>query len=533
MLRDSIRNISSTALKIIISLQITVSLSSALSCKNIHCGSSLSLLEGVINSSPFTTDCLQSPVQYAPVIKAVKIESLEQLIDYLGLEKNLFLFQIPFIRKLLRDENFNAYTISILLYIKIPEYQERVDQNATQSLDLMIKQIGKKRFQKQFGEGYLSAVQRGREFIGIIHIRTKSANDYQKIDEKIEHTLHEYNSDKLEKTLIEISADHIMNIKNYLSDECQIPAATDPIALLKSAKTFLLSKCISSDIVKTKMELFPIGNIKELKKALKAQTDLIEVFLKCKRKINSLRYIEKHPEEFKGIPDLETYDRLSSSIMSIENSIIKRHLDINESKRTLIACLNYPNSLLRYKNLIPQKAISLPKREFAFILKKHNDLFRIVGLKKKLDYHYKATIDITKNGKVLILNELHTLLFNNSEIFRQKNAHILFDTYVNFPGLRFKRINSVKFGTLKFSFDYDRFSQFSKINGSSVIDKAECGYEVEDSNGTLKFICKEITFKPLSISFKHEEDIDENIDKNDIKGIEEILNRRRPTFPHQ
>ncbi len=511
----------------------------ALPYHDIRCGIGISLPEGVIKSSPFKENvCRQTPLEKDPVVVIERIEGLDRLIDRLSRSKNRALLRLPFIKKLLRDPDFNTYTLTILLHIKIPEYQETIEQDERDLLDEISERIGKKRFRQIYGEGYLSSIIRGREFIGIVHIRTKSMRDYRKTESQIRQALASWQKDgKLGKVLKKISPDHPIDIINYISGDCNITPAIDVNTLMENIKSFLQAHCLSADILDFEAKPYPFIKSASLKKREQREAKIVDDFLKCKTKINSLLYMKKHPEEFDHIPQLETIDHLHASILSFENRIQKGYIDTNRSTKPLKKCLEFRDNAQRYSSQIPMNAIALPERSFSFILSAHHDLFRLVDLRKKLEYRYDVSLNITNHGKVLILNEIHTLYFNGKEIFLRKNAHILLDTYVNYPKLRFKHIDSIQFGSISFSFNYDRFSQNLEKFGSGLIEKGNCGYTTVDSNGTLKIVCKEIRFKPVSISFEHDEkngDIDrEKLKEIKKEDVEILLNRRRPTFPHQ
>jgi hypothetical protein len=122
-----------------------------------------------------------------------------------------------------------------------------------------------------------------------------------------------------------------------------------------------------------------------------------------------------------------------------------------------------------------------------------------------LSVNYDFKIQIQNNGKIILLTWIKTVKESDKLIHKEKNSKIIFDSYINFKGLKASHIKGNSIGTISFNTKFDSYEKNRCLQGQGIIESADCGYQITDKNGTLEIGCNNIKLKKLDIKFEHED----------------------------
>ena len=406
-----------------------------------------------ITVSPFT-DFEVKTVPFQEIEqKIVQIKNFEELLDELSIEKTFSILKHKKIKKLLSNTNINNYTVTYLIYNRVTKFKSTLltneDSNTT----------------------YINSIDIGGEFIALIHIKTKSQNEYNKM-KKMKFSWK--NIEKIEKLSDTIT------FKNIITADETIFPANNLKTLIQNAKTF--SNDIKNHEVPYKVYLENDTN----------KTD-IKPYLDALLAINNLEFIRRNHEQFSKNED------------AIQNqNIVKYIKNISKDKiyilENILKQITYPKRHSAYSNSIDMtiSSLNLPVNE---IKKKYPKILEDMIL--SVNYDFK--IQIQNSGKVILLKWIKTVKESNNIIHKEENSKIIFDSYINFKDLKATHIKGNSIGIISFKTKFDAYEKNRCLKGQGIIESADCGYKVIDKNGTLEIGCTNIKLKKLDIKFKHED----------------------------
>ncbi len=412
--------------------------------------------------------CKTIQVKQAIDKKIIKIKDFKTLFTAIGTDSFLELYQSKKNQKLLDDIFINDYTHTFLIYKKVVNFKEVLEENLEEF--------------NTTKEDFIKEISLGGEFIALIHIQTHSKDKYEKIRKKISNKLLTFSNIKaLRKKLLEIEKNYDIKIKNYISDNLPLQPTDDINTLFNNFENFEM-------LIKGENTPIALKYYHDKKESLRSI--LNAYYLK-----NNLNYIKKHPQEFK----------ISDSI----NKYAKKYYNVNQAlvhyakSRDKNCTIKIPSLPARYNaSLIINPIKTLP---FTYSIKEENVKVDYPRIDKNIKFSFSLQIhdEIKRDAKVIIETTNLTIKSNNKIIATEKNAHIKVDTFVNYPKLLFSKINSSSLGSIEESFIFNKYEQEKKIKGFGPIKEATCGYKVSIKTNKLQFYCKEIKLKPLDITFKH------------------------------
>ncbi len=417
-----------------------------------------------IKTSPFTDFEIKTVPKQDVKQKIVQIKSFEELLYEIDIEKTLSILKNKKIKKLLSNSHINDYTLTYLIYNRVTNFESsiKIDKqncNAT----------------------YIDTIDIGGEFIALIHIKTKSSNDYKKI-EKIKVSWENIN--KFEKELKIISTTHTVTFKNIITADDTIFPANNLKTLIQNAKTF--TRDIKNHEVPYEIHLENNTN----------QTS-IKPYLEALQAVNNLEYIRRNTEQFSYDKNSITPTIQSKNISKLFRNITNETMNILQ---TMVKQINYPKRHNAFTNDIPTEipAINLPSK---IIEKKYPKILENTIL--SVNYDFK--IEVLNSGKIVLLKWIKTVKEASKLIHKEENSKILFDSYINFKDLKATHIAGNNFGSMSFNTKFDSYEKSKSLQGVGIIDSADCGYKIIDQNGTLEIGCENIILKKLDIKFKHQE----------------------------
>ena len=400
---------------------------------------------------------ITNPSKTRTIEKVIQINNFYDLINELKLEDNISAFKNKNIAKLLNDKNINKYTLTYLIHVSVTKYKENLKKHI-----------------KDCNLTHTNSSKIGGEFIALVHIKTKSKNDYKKVQKiKIDWK----NIDKLK----EISNSHIVTFKNILNADDTFIPANDLKTLISNAKQF------SKNIIHHEIQ-FKNKTSKDTNKTK------IDIYLKAFQTINNLEYIRRNPNQFS-----KENNETTPTIMGNKIKILLKHQDIEEVNN-LINKVAYPKRFNAFnENHITEiQKINLPSKKIK------NKYPKIIE-ESNISIKYNFKLELQNNGKVVLLKWFKQVRVKNKLIHQEKNSKILFDSYINFKNLKASQLKGNNIGSLNYITKFDAYEKHKTIQGFGIIESAICSYEIKDKNGTFEFDCKDIKLKDLDIKFEHVE----------------------------
>ena len=413
-----------------------------------------------IKPSPFNDYEIKTNVYKQNIEKKiVKIDNFEHLLDEIGMEKTFSIFKSKTVKQLLSNSQINDYTHTYLIYKRVANFKNSL-------------QLEKSEIAKEYKDCYIDSIEIGDEFIALVHIKTNSLNEYEKIEKILDKKILKFErADELEKKFEEISKTHVISFKNT--------PTTNIKELITAANT------INRDIP------YKV-NIKNYK-----NNPLIKEYLKALQTLNNLEYIRRNSEQFVNHKTLKNQKReLSKYLLMIE----KGSKDVSKNLQKLLKSIEYPQ---QHKAYIGNKNLRIPKLQLPSITitKKYPK----ISDKTIFTLHYDFKLMIKNSGKVIILDWTKTLKDGKNLIQKDTNSKILLDSYINYKNLKATNIVGNNYGSLTFTTTFDSYEKNIQIKGQGIIDSADCNYKVIDENGTFEIKCDNIKLKELNIKFEHEE----------------------------
>jgi hypothetical protein len=411
-----------------------------------------------IKASPFTNFEVKTIPFQEVEQKIVQIKSFEALLDTLNIEKTSSVLKYKKIKKLLSNTNINDYTLTYLIYNRVTNFKSSLitneDSNAT----------------------YIDTIDIGGEFIALIHIKTNSVNEYEKL-KKMKFSWKDI--DKFEKELDKHSES--ITFKNIITADETIFPANNLKTLIQNAKNF--SKDIKNHEVPYKVHLKNDTN-----------KTVIKPYLKALQTANNLKFIRRNPEQFSKSEDIATD---SKNISKYITNITKQKIKTLEQ---VLQKINYPK---RYNAYTDDICTTIPILHLAS--KKIEKKYPKILENAILSVNYDFKIQIQNNGKIILLTWIKTVKESDKLIHKEKNSKIIFDSYINFKGLKASHIKGNSIGTISFNTKFDSYEKNRCLQGQGIIESADCGYQITDKNGTLEIGCNNIKLKKLEIKFEHED----------------------------
>lgn len=456
--------------KIIISSLTSLFLLSSLSAENIlknyECGQILN------NTSIEKHTCKIKQVKQEVQTKISKITNYQELFKKLEIDSFLELYQSKKSQKLLNNIFINDYTLTYLIYKKVVNFKNKLEDNTGEY--------------NSTKSNFINQIDLGGEFVALIHIKIHSKDDYKNISKKIsKKILTLSNIDTFQNILSEIEKTHEIIIKNYITENITINPSNNIETLFQ--------------------------NIKRFEKEIKGESEPIALYYYHDKKStlsnildyhyhkNNLYYIKTHPQEFKITKHLLTY---AKEFHNIEEALSQQRkhntLDTNITINKETLPRRYDASL----DLPPIDTVA-----FSYTIKNENTQVNYPRIDNNIKFKFSLKLreDITRKGKVIIETIQLNIKENEKLIAHEENSYIKLDTFVNYPKVLFSKITNNSIGSIETEFTFDRYEQGKKIKGVGLIKEAICGYKIEASSNNIVFGCKEIKLKPLNIEFKHKQ----------------------------
>lgn len=458
--------------KIFTSAIISLYLQQPISAKNylddLTCGHTIDLSTYQISKQPLeNTSCTLHKIKPIIIKKIVKIPNYQSLFKIIGIDNFYMLYHSHKGRKFLNDTDVNAYTLTYLIYKKVVNFKNSIDYVS----DIQNKQ-----------KIIIQEKEIGGEFISLIHIKTASKSDYEKIEKKLNKDILSFKHiDQLYHSLTKLSQLYPIKIKNYITENLPLYPTDNLEENIKNVKNF-------ENIIKGEGEVIKINTgVHKYSTQLDSLTNLYNLK-------NNIFYITKHSNEFKLNKPLAYYLKKYNEL---EQATTKKR--VQDQNLTSIV-IKLP-SRHRYSAEIPP--IVLPKFSYKTKPKSMQGSYKRINDAITLHIFLSLKEEIRRRGKVLIETINIKTKADNKLIINETNSNIKLDTYINYPTLLMQKINNNRIGTLDIKFKLDKYKQEKNVKGRGLIKKAKCGYEL--INNKIIIHCDNIELKPLNINFKHQE----------------------------
>lgn len=432
----------------------------------------------------------------------------------------------------IRENKINDYSLTYLLYVKVKNSSSslknpvELSQEAKDILLAKGKKADKiKKFRDLYGDSFIKEIIYGGDFIGLIQISTKSKYDYKNIKDEINFIGLKWNKkDALLKAFKDIAKTHEVNIKNIVLSDLNIIPADNLDELFKNAELFpgkIYNHGIPIEDIITPYTVF--DEYKTLYKEDNTTKDTLlnirKIFLDHLTLKNNLSFIMKNNKEFRFDPvkkkeNMVNYNKIADK--NDKNSILielnfkrfkKKEIKAKDILKDIEPIKNYLSDLnipKRYRAFLISEPLNISEKKVFAVKKRDRKDLNVTFLDKKAPWiALKTLFHIEKQGKIIFLTSDIIAKKDEKTFLKRDNNEILFDTYVDYPGLRFKQIKN-KTGEL-FTDTVKENQNWLRFEGKGVIKSAYCGYDI-DGNEESSMGCVKISFDQLKVKFEHEED---------------------------
>ncbi len=486
-----------------------------------------------IKNSPLKETSVKE-IQKEKVIYKIKF-----IPDIVSLSKEIGVFDNPssvFIdslkTKFLSDAKVNDYTLSYLISVKVTNSLSvlrdppQLNEEALKILSKKESNLQKiKTFTENFGNYFLKGVEKGGEFISLIKIVPNSKWDYKNIKEQFEYIgLKWENRKKILKELKKLAKNHEIVTKTISVANIRILPMDNTEDIFKTAEEF--PEKIKEYPTAISYVFSPYTVFKEYEKIKPKKEQTGKYLIKARNSYmdrislaNNLLFIIKNDKQFrfdflKKKEQMINYKKIADK--SLNDSLLiklnfsryaKGEIKAEELLKTIPPLKKYTADLtipLRYKASIPKEKLKVAEKKlFAFKRKEavNDESHKSV---KAPWIELNTLFHIEKKGKIIFLTSAMKAKKDEKTSFYRKNHEIVFDTYIDFPGLRFKEIENKK-GSL-FTNTITEKLNWKKFKGKGVLKSAFCGYDIEGEEDKANMGCVKILFNDLKVSFVHEED---------------------------
>jgi len=435
--------------------------------------------------------------------------------------------------KFIEDIKIDDYSLSYLIHIKVVNsvlsIKEPIKLNEEALKILSKKDSNNKKlseFEKRFGNFFLKGVEKGGEFIALIKIIPNSKFDYKNIKEELKYIGLKWNKkEKILKYFKKLSKNHAITTKNLIISNAETVPSENIEEIFKNAETFSQKNQNHSAIIGYILSSYDI--FKEYKKISQKRKNSQEKYLKKAQNLymdyitlsNDLSFIIKNDKQFrfdmlKKKEQTINYKKISDKSLN-HSLLIKLNFqrykkgEINEEAivKDIPPLKKYLNNLLippRYKASLKKEPLKTPEKKI-FASKENKNAKDFPYKDKKAPWILlKSSFHIEKNGKIIFLTTKIRTKTKNGKYLSNTNHEIVFDSYIDYPGLRFVKI-SKKEGSL-FTDTISEKLNWTKFNGEGVIKSAFCGYDIEGEEKKINMGCVKISFDKLKVVFEHVED---------------------------
>jgi hypothetical protein len=447
------------------------------------CGQGFDTLSGELKNTPFKRYYCDTKNVKNNIEEVKIIHNYIDLIQLLNISYNKDILKNHFIQKLIHNPYINQYTITLAYYASRDLYENYIKEKEY-SPDFNITNIEK------YGNSYIQSVRSGGQHLILYHIQTKSKREYELILKRVNKKINSIKA--LKEYLSKLSSENIV-IKEYFSKN-----------LLGTPVNTLNESFQQSDYFKTLVEEKPVpyryllNYYKTSSQKTKEEENRLKIqkLFEIQFFINSYNYFRHNNTQFPNISEKKKMI-LHQKISSLKHILAKtiqqeEFTDINLSA-------SYKELPSRHTAYATLKTFTLNKENITLQLE---NIHEKTNPKKDIKLTLTTKIDIKNHGKVTRLENQLAVTFNNHHE-QIKQTKILFDSYVNFPSLRFKNIQN-NYGIIQFSFPFNKYTQEKEIKGSGIIKQAFCGYDL-NTQGIMTIYCKNIKYADIKIELVHEQ----------------------------
>ncbi len=475
-------------------LSLVIATCSAMQISNDACGKGYDTISGEIRQSPFERRDCQTSVAKSPIHQMIGIvENYDQLFKWIGIPCNKAFFQHSLVRRLLENSNINPYTVTIALI----EQRDLFDTSCNNTVHLS-KKSDQSHIYHLYGDAYISHVMTGGRDVILYHIQTPSLKTKKSV-------LKQFAGEPLTKKMLKRKLTYMAQkypivIKEYFSEFLHgVPASDINESLHHTAyfENITRSNGKPYRYMITHYRRYPDQNLSEKTKILQKEIDTI---LKNTYAYNAYHYYRHHQKDFLRITPQKR--RELNSLSERSQRMINRlfsgewpgHIDINSSEEMEALIPN------RYKSPLPKSNNQkVPSQNITF---KIEDFAKIIAPKESLYFQFDVMVDIQNQGKLVRITKT-LIVKRNNKTYNKSDKQILYDAYVDFPGIRFAAL-SQNYGSCNQRIHFDKYTKSFPLKCSGIVGKAYCQYSLA-ANGVLSLSCQAEKIASPEITFIHEE----------------------------
>ncbi len=451
------------------------------------CAKGYDTINGMIKPSAFADPICKTSATNRPKSVSVRtIKNFDQIFDLMKVPKTNRFFRDPLVRKIVDNGYINHYTITIAYY----EVQDLFTTSLTDTKLACAPSSAK------CGDAYIESVRTGARHLILYHIITHSSRAYHSASHALDKTIG--NIEELEEILSHLAQKYEIRIKEYFTPGIDAVTTSELQESFQQPRYF--DRLVATDAIPYRyiIRSYPNMSDENISKRREMIKNRIHAVLNGYMRYNDYRYYRRASEEFRPL-DQAAKRKLcedAESLSGLLQKSSKRGMDREVCDAIENVTLSIPG---RYTAALPdQDHIRITPQQIDLAIK---NFAGKISPETSIQLTLQSRLDLQNHGKILRLSNLLSIQ-KQGKRYHATNKRILFDTYVDYPGLRFEAIQN-SYGELSASFPFDRYIQKRESKGRGIIDSAQCGYRL-DTNGTLHASCK-IKFKPVDIQFRHVE----------------------------
>lgn len=450
------------------------------------CGRGYDSITGICKEKP-DSDARCRTVSLPPHIhqKWQRVKNYTELIKLLEIPYDQQLLHRPIVQKLLDNPHLNPYTVTIAFFERFDICDNALEGklNLPQSLPF-----------ERYGESYVTHVISGGMHLILYHIITKSDKAHQAMVKRVSKALRD--GRQIYSLLKSIDKTHSVIVKEYFSSGLNAMTTQELEKSFRRTDYFQRIVKESAPPYRRVVRNYPDDKREERSDLKKSMQRRLNQIFRYAYQYNAYHFYRHHSEDYFPLSTKEKRELVEKAEL-MHRSVSKAFKNFPSLEENLSdVTLKIPG---RYQAAIPEMSqLAIPPQALKLRIENFN---QIPYPPKKYLLRLTTELDIQNSGKIVRINQNMTLVDQNIT-YHISDKQILFDTYVDYPGLRFKELEK-SYASVTTTLLFDKYDKKFTIKGEGLIEVAECQYRL--ARKCLTIACDPIKYKKMKVTFLHEE----------------------------
>jgi len=389
------------------------------------------------------------------------------------------------VKKLLDNTHLNPYTVTVAFFERFDLYDNALEGALTLPRSLPFE---------RYGDSYVTHVITGGTHLILYHIVTKSDKAYRDMVKRISKALGDRTD--ISSLLKTIDKTDPVIVKEYFTGGLEAVTTQELEESFKRTDYFQGVVKASTLPYRRLIRNYPNDKREERSRLKKRILTKLNHIFAYAYQYNAYHFYRHHSEDFFPLPSNEKRE-LAAKAELLHRRIGKALKNFSSMEENLSdLTMQIPR---RYQAAIPDMSqLTIPPQALKLRIENFN---QIPYPPKKYLLRLTAQLDIQNSGKIVRINQNMTLVDQNLT-YNISDKQILFDTYVDYPGLRFKELEK-SYASATTTLLFDKYDKRFTLKGGGLIEAAECKYRLAQKSLTIK--CNPIQYKKIKVTFLHKE----------------------------